>query len=306
MPQPVELAKTYSYKAYGLNIESEIKIPELNPGNDVTPDVKISIGSVPKSLSNIKSKGVLFQAAPDELIFFRKNVANYYIKNGKEIVVEPYDGVDLNEVRLLLLSSSIGALLHQRGYLVLHGGSMLCNNVCIAFLGKSGTGKSTLVAALTKRGYPVVTDDICPVCFNNNNSRPFVQPESRFIKIWEDTIEKIGEHKSNLFSFKKNINKFHLLSAHNSQPAPLQHIYILTKSNTRKIELNPLLSYDKISTLINYTYRKGFLSGLNKKSGHFKLCAKVAENVLITEVVRPRYPFSLNELVDTLEKDFIR
>ena len=62
---------------------------------------------------------------------------------------DPAPGRDLYEsdVRVFLLGSCIGALLHQRGILVLHAGAIHTDKGAVLFTGPWGIGKSTLLAA---------------------------------------------------------------------------------------------------------------------------------------------------------------
>src|SRR6185436_17962029 len=62
-----------------------------------------------------------------------------------------------------LVRSVTGAVLQQRGLLPLHASALLLGAGAIALLGPSRAGKSTLAAALARRGHPVLADDVVPV-----------------------------------------------------------------------------------------------------------------------------------------------
>ena len=84
-----------------------------------------------------------------------------------EIVAEPRQGVPDSNVRLFLLGSAMGALLHQRGLLPLHTNAVEVGGRAFAFMGKSGAGKSTLAAWFHDRGFRIVADDVCVVGFDD-------------------------------------------------------------------------------------------------------------------------------------------
>ena len=87
----------YYYKVYGLNIESEIKIQELfilNDEDKANIDVTIYIDNMPESIDAAKNQGILEGFRKNEMWFCIKGIATYYIKNGQEIVVEPYRDIN--------------------------------------------------------------------------------------------------------------------------------------------------------------------------------------------------------------------
>jgi len=79
------------------------------------------------------------------------------------------------DVRLFLLGSAIGALMHQRGLLVLHGSTVKVGDECVVFLGSSGVGKSTLATQLRHRGYACLGDDVCAISIGEDGV-PYAAP----------------------------------------------------------------------------------------------------------------------------------
>ena len=151
--------KPFHYTAYGLKIESDIECPELLAGEetpgDGTEPVRILLGKVPASLENPRANGVLYQARPGQFLLRLDHIAGYLVSNGAEIVIDRVPGSLDDEVRLFLLGSAFGALLHQRGFLTLHGSAIETPKGAMGFTGQSGVGKSTLATAFRTRGYPV-------------------------------------------------------------------------------------------------------------------------------------------------------
>ena len=98
-----------------------------------------------------------------------------------------------NDVRLFLLGSVMGALLHQRGWLPLHGSAIrLPDGTAAIFMGPSGVGKSTLAAAFRRRGYAVAADDVSLI-FTGADGSPLLQPAYPELKLWAEAAAKIGE-----------------------------------------------------------------------------------------------------------------
>jgi hypothetical protein len=60
---------------------------------------------------------------------------------------------------LLLTSSTLSFLLELRAHCVIHASAVVFDQQAVAFIGPSGSGKSSLAAALCAQGLPLLTDD---------------------------------------------------------------------------------------------------------------------------------------------------
>lgn len=294
----------YSYSAFGLKIASEIECPEMQvtSGN---PDVTIRIGSVPDNLSVSSFKGVCFEVLPGQLLLKALNVAKYLVSEGREIIVEPIDGADENAIRLFLLGSAMGAILHQRFILPVHGSAAIINDSGVIFAGISGSGKSTLLAYLISKGFKAITDDIAAVTFQGDI--PFILPGLLHIKLWEDSLQKLKIQKENLQKVRYELDKyqFPILHDHSVQKTILKSIYILNVKNEKGISIKPISGIEKFTFLRNNTFRVNFIKGLKREKSHFELCNKLASNVEVKLLSRENKNFALEQLAETLITDMV-
>ena len=293
----------YSYTAFGLIIHSQIEIPELIAAEG-EPDIIIRLGKVPVHLENPSSTGVRFEASPNEFLLTLDTVGRYLVFGGKEIVIEPFDGVSLNDIRLFLLSSVFAALLHQREYLVLHGSCIEKDGTAIIFSGASGIGKSTLAAAFYEKGYHIICDDLSVVVFGEDDS-PYVVSGIPSLKLWDDALKKLGKNTDSLVMVRETMQKYRVDIADKywSHPLPLKRIYILGSDLETNIRITELDSFEKMKAINNNTFRKRFLEGQGVKPVHFKQCALLAQKVRVFRVLRPRAEFLIEELSAALEKE---
>lgn len=130
----------YHYKVYGLLIGSELELPELSQVQNTEVDVSIGFGEVPEHLPEVRGSGVLFEAAKNDFLFKFEGIGRYRVQNGNRIIVQPEREASPSEIRLVLLGSSIGALLHQRGMLAIHGSAITDGNQTVILTGQSGVG----------------------------------------------------------------------------------------------------------------------------------------------------------------------
>ena len=177
--------KTYRYRVYGISVDSEMELPELFPVEADEPDVSIRYGDVLTQLPEVKTSGVLYQAAPLDFLLRLKNVGAFRVQKGNSITIEPAAHSLPEEIRLFLLGSVMGALLHQRGMLPIHGGAIAIKDGALIITGNSAVGKSTLVATLAERGFPFLTDDIAVI---ESDEKEILQlhPGIPQLKLWKD------------------------------------------------------------------------------------------------------------------------
>jgi hypothetical protein len=297
------------YQIFGLNIESAIPLPASSitaTPIEVLPDVVIAYGNVPDQLTNPQSKGVRYQAAPGEFLLRVDSVARYYVCNGNRILIAPDSGAEEERILIFLMGSAMGALLHQRSILVLHAGAINANGRSVLFCGHSGAGKSTLAAGFHKRGYPFLADDVCAVAMIEGI--PSVVPGFSRLKLWADVLNKLDADKDQLKSVRwtQGLEKYFLpVEPLHKKPVILQSVFVLSMTNTDKIEITALKDGEKISPIINNTYRLRFLNGLGGKKEHFRQCAAVASEATVYRAIRPRWPFLLDELMDAAEARFL-
>lgn len=295
----------YNYKAYGLTFSSELILPELEQVKSA-PDVIIRIGLVPKTLKEVVCKSRFFQVNKNEFLFSIGDCAAYYVKDGKEITIEPYKDISNPDIRLFLLGSVFGALLQQRGFLVLHGATVVINGKGVLFTGKSGVGKSTLAGALHKKNYSILTDDVSAVKLGEDGT-PYVFPGFPSLKLWQDAAQKLDTSITGLEPVISNRKKYRvdILNYYNSSVS-LNEVYILGIHDDKRIKIEPVFGMEKLDKLIQNTYRYCYLNGQVMKAQHFKQCVAVAQKVNVFRVWRPRDGFMIRALSDAVEKNVFR
>jgi hypothetical protein len=295
---------TKTYHVFGLNILSAIDF-SAQEVRGAAPDVTIEYGSVPEALNDPASKGIRFQAGPGEFLLRVDNVARYYVHDGRKIIISPESDANEADILLFLTSSAMGALLHQRNILTLHGSAIRVNGESVVFAGPSGIGKSTLAAGFTKRGYPFMVDDVCAI--SASCGHPSVIPGFPRLKLWADTLKKIDTETDGLECVRwgRELEKYYLPSSTMLEgAAPLRSVFILETTNSDDFEIIPLKGKEKIGPIIINTYRPQFLEGLGGQTTHFNQCAALAAKVTVKKIVRPSKGFLLDELMDLLEGNF--
>jgi hypothetical protein len=290
------------YTCYHLNIASDLALPELTPARFTTPDLIICRGHISDTgLADGNIIGPFLQAAPQRLWLKVPEVARYLIKNGNEIIYDPAPGIDEASIRVFLLGSGLGALLFQRGYLVLHGNAFQFNNHCVICTGHSGAGKSTLAAAIMQRGYSILADDVCPV-----DAHGQALPGMPRIKLWQDSADKLAISTTHLERIRPEFQKYNypLGDTHCTEKRPVKLIYILhTQDDEDGFQTEPVTGLYKFNPLKNQTYRFNYLTGMMLDQKHLAWVSQLAARVQVIHLYRPRGSFQIQKLTDFILED---
>ncbi|MCL1629196.1 hypothetical protein M3N55_10670 [Roseibaca sp. V10] len=293
------------YQAYGLTISSEIELPELPQVSTLAHPADLSITRDP-SLTAAPTGEDWVQlspfawTAPTAFMLLVPDVAWFLVENGQTIRVAPVGDIDMASVRVFLLGSAIGALLFQRGYLVLHGNAVDMGDACMLCLGVSGAGKSTLAAAFAARGYSVLADDV--VAINNVGQ---ALPGIPRIKIWRDAAERLCVDTGSLDRIRPQMEKFNLPLPQTlvSTPRPVKWVFLLGKHEKPGFELTHLNGIGRFGPLMANTYRRRFMEGMRLNADHLAQCGRFAGLVQMAQVRRPETGFDIDGLVDLLLED---
>ena len=301
----VKTTPSFSLLAFGLRIDSALELPQLlRSETDSPPDATIEFGTVPEHLPHALTTGVRFESAPGQLLIRVDGIARYLITDGRRIVIERAPNAQDVDIRVFLLGSAFGAMLHQRQDLVLHGSAIEWEGEAVVFLGASGVGKSTTATAFRKRGHPVLTDDLC-VVRAGPDGRPHAYPSFPQSKLWLDSLQKLDFSPDSLTRIREKIEKraLPLGKDFGSRPLPVRKLYLLRAHNKEEITLTPSQGPQKFTVLKNNTFRFGYLADIEGKTGHFQQALQLAQQAPLSIVNRPRQGFKLDEFVAALEAD---
>ncbi len=293
------------YQAFGLKIGSVLPLPELLRGQEkAAVDIEIAYGSVPEELPGALKKGVRYQAGKAELLLQVDGVARFLVSEGLRVTIDRDPEAEDDDVRVFLLGSVFGALLHQRGDLVLHGSAVEWEGKAVVFLGNSGVGKSTLSSAFRQRGHALLTDDLC-VVRPDSEGVMLAYPGFPQTKLWLDSLQKLDLSPDGLKRIRNKLEKraVPVVSEFTRSPLPVRQLYLLRPHNKLELKLSPASGPGKFNLLKNQTYRFKFLAGIDGKATHFQHALKLAQQAPLSVASRPSGTFQLDELVELIRDD---
>jgi hypothetical protein len=250
----------------------------------------------------VADKRLYLKITSEEAIIFLKDVGVFLVRGGREVVVIPAPGVDERLIRLYIVGSVMAVLLYQRGLLVLHASVVDLDGVAVAFLGKSGAGKSSTAAALHARGYNIIADDVAAV--NLGTSPANVFPGFPQIKLSPEAAVSLGYDIESLHLLHPREEKrgLSITQGFPQAPLPLRRIYVLAEDAALNIE--PLRPQEAVIELVRHSRP----TTLFHTGGvpHFLQCANLAKELTIYRLKRPRCLSLLPDLAQLIEEHVAR
>ncbi len=291
-----------AYRAYGLCFHTEIACPELllDPQPAGIPDVTIRLLSPVRRASESLESGY-YEVQSRIFRLAVAGVGNFLIEEGSRISVEPVEGASLEQVRLFLLGSAMGALLYQRGLLPLHGSAVETRWGTMIFVGAQGVGKSTLAAHFHRRGYRLLSDDVCAITTATQKLQ--VLPALAQVRLCKDAYERLGQPQGGRFHVDKFVVPMN--DGYCAQPVPLKGIHILGNRDQNEPQFSLVHGFDRVQRLLENLYRPQYLKGQRTQGDLMRLAGLIAQKSTMAEVSCRRDPEAVEKLVDFLESAWV-
>ncbi|MCK5135659.1 MAG: hypothetical protein KAR19_07725 [Bacteroidales bacterium] len=293
--------KEFTYNIFGLSIRSQLEIPEFTEYPSETTQVTVRFGSVADHLDTVISTGVLFESGKEEFLLKLPNIGKYLIRNGTQIIIEPKPGATPEEIRLFLLGSVLGTILHQRGFLPLHGSTVDVKGKALVIIGNSAAGKSTLAASLNLAGYPLISDDLSAISLNDSGAC-VAHRGIPFIKLWKDTSGllypggKYNRVRPQINKYKIPVNKDKQMN----EVWRIETIVRLTSRNNHEFQVHTISGANKLAMLREHVYRDQLIKGMGIMESHFHMLSLLAGQIRLFHVERPSLPLNVYGLRDLI------
>jgi hypothetical protein len=286
----------------GITLCSEIPLPELSPAgvDSVAHDpVSIHVGDVCAPWPGAVELDPDCFATSEKYLLRIPGLASYQVTNGTEIVINPAPGAEMLDVRAYLLGMVFMVLCQQRGLLPLHGSAISGPAGVVAFLGRSGQGKSSLAAHLAQRGFTVVADDVClidpaPV------GEVMVTPVAPWLKLWRNSLKHLGRNEDGLQRVFSEEDKYRVPLVAEAEAKPIRSVVFLAPPDpsTLVTAIEEITRPEAVPLLMNLTHQAYLLEATGQREESFLRCGRVLSQA---RAYRLRRPWGLEHLESTVD-----
>lgn len=279
----------FRYTAYGQGIWSEIELPELREAPEAPPNITIYNRRPDPSILAKVDRGQYFPGVIG-------GVGSFFMREGRELYVSSYPGVNLARLRMSILGPLFSILLRQQGLNVLHAGCVEVDGKAVAFIGDCGSGKSTTTEAFYCCGYGILGDDVQAI--DIREGRHVVLPGTPQVKLRPDAADAIFGQNNNLpWIFPEGVRRVHMATANFPLfPVPLHKIYVLQFDD--EITEEPLRAPEALGHLLRHSRGIPPLQEPEFLRRQLSQCSHLLQEVPVCILKRPRSLEQLPALVE--------
>lgn len=176
--------------------------------------------------------------------------------DGTEVVCYPSVGTDETTVEHLYINQLIPLALSRQGQPAFHASVVTVAGGAVAFLGKTGMGKSTLAASFALHEAAFLTDDA--LLIEETDDGCLARPSHASLRLWEDSLDALVGDDSPQAGPISYSSKTRLLAgdvlAHSEESHPLLAAYVLESQEEPAVAIRTLSGLDRHMAWLNNSF----------------------------------------------------
>ena len=227
----------------------EVVVPRAQPIIDVAP-----FHEWPAPDGN---SWLLFYRSGDDYLLRFPGLADFEVTaDGRTVRCWPVPDVTPATLEHLYHNQVLPLALSRQGRLVLHASAVDLGQVAVAFVGRSGRGKSTLAASLARQGFGLLTDDGLELDEDGDGFR--VRPGRSSVRLWQDSHEALLDQPARLAPAVQYTTKIRILAEGSlalcERPRPLRGVYLLGDGAAPEPSIERIGPRDALIELVGHSF----------------------------------------------------
>ncbi len=316
------------YSVFGLQVASNLPIPELTAISSPAQvtDLHIHWKTIPDKARTSAEHGsqltyvssftdhtgapaLKIWAIPSRnlLRLEYSDGAQFWVqRDGTEVWSAWPESLSIDDAATYFLGPVLGLVLRLRGVTCLHASAIAFGEHAVAFVGSEGAGKSTTAAALGRKGFTVISDDI--VALDERNNRFHVRPAYPYLCLWPESVAALYGNPEALPRFAVNYEKRCLsLKGQSlefaSAPMPLACIYVLGERGPDAPAIETMTAQEALVTLVANTYATNMLDTA-MRAREFESLGRLMQSVRVRRLRANSDPARIDDLCAKIRGDF--
>ena len=176
--------------------------------------------------------------------------------DGTRVAAYPVPGTDETTVEHLYINQLVPLALSRQGRPAFHASVVTVPGGAVAFLGKTGMGKSTLAASFALNEAAFLTDDALLV--EDSPGGLLATPSHASLRLWDDSVEALLDEDSPRAGPVSYSDKTRLLAgealAYDDKPQALLAAYALEDQGATAVSINPLTGAARQMAWVNNSF----------------------------------------------------
>jgi hypothetical protein len=246
-------------------------------------------GEPPITLGGITVQPGRWALSGGEYLLRTERELRFHYRQGSGVRLAIRPGCSEGEIELWRNGSVYSAIAAINGLVPLHASAIAQDGEVTAFTGPAGSGKSTLIAALSALGYAMFCDDT--LVLNLDSSTPILAlPGHKRLKLTEEALALTGTQREGPVA--PDLEKFYArpISGAIERPLPLRKLVYLEFGDA--LALLPVEGAEKLRRLGDEHYTTALQDAAveQDRSRIFARRSRLAGEVEMYRLVRPRDP----------------
>jgi hypothetical protein len=188
-----------------------------------------------------------YRSSADYLLRF-PGLADFNVSlDGTKVIAHPAKRIDETTVKHLYLNQLVPLALSRQGRPTFHASVVTVPGGAVAFLGKTGMGKSTLAASFALSGSAFLTDDALLV--EETASGCQALPSHASLRLWEDSMEALIDAQDQQASRVSYSSKARLLAGdaltYSEHAQPLLAAFVLGREHATAVSVRKITGMDR-------------------------------------------------------------
>jgi hypothetical protein len=198
-----------------------------------------------------------FHRGSDGYVLRFPDIADFDVSpDGRHVHCHPAPGAAQETIRHLYLNQVLPLALSRQGRLVIHASAIEGPAGAVAFVGASGTGKSTLAAAFAQTGHRLLCDD--GLLLDKTEQGFLALPGHPSIRLWEDSRLALVQQGTPVDQPVPHAAKSRLLAGGQirfcGQPLLLDRVYILGDGTARDVAIKELCGSRALIAFVKHSF----------------------------------------------------
>jgi hypothetical protein len=213
----------------------------------------------------------------------------------------------LEDASTYLLGPVLGLLLRIRGVTCLHASAVAIGGRAVVFVGSAGAGKSTTAAALARRGFAALSDDIVALSEIDGIFR--VMPAYPYLSLWPESVDMLYGSPEALPRFIGNWEKRYLADgsggvAFAERALPLGAVYLLgEREGDPAPRVETMSGQQSLISLVANTYATNTLDS-RMRAMEFEVLGRLVATVPIRKIHPHEDPARMDDLCRLIISNF--
>jgi hypothetical protein len=220
---------------------------------------------------------------------------------GQTVTCRPVPGNSARAIEDLYLNQVVPLLAGHAGELVIHASGNVVGAAAVAFVGRTGRGKSTLAASMARSGSPFLSDD--GLVLRRTGGEYWAHPNRASFRLWADSVQEIlpDEGADGVAEETKTRVAASEALPFRDSAAPLRALYVLGPGDAADVSIARMTVRDAHAELVNHSF---FLDADDRArmARHFEAIAQLAELVPAFALDYPREYEGLPGVVRALRR----